>query len=228
MAYEEIVDVVMSSKLSLGARSWLKSACRRAPIAPVVQGNTTSITNKERTPTEQEFALRRAESSAVDKGALIREALADKNELDNWPWAGTGRSARLAPTFLDDIYAKGCTARVWADNFVSGKGIMGSAEASELKLCASIVDRLLITDGIKITKCAAGEIAARRMHAIERSLANVKSMDCLKKGKKRMDIYNGIDMVEYDRSGASAAVDAQLLAELKQGALLEKHRALPA
>lgn len=46
--------------------------------------------------------------------------------------------------------------------------------------------------------------------------------------KKGMDICNGADMVEYARSAASAAMDAQLLAELKQGALLEKHRALPA
>lgn len=85
MAYEEIGGAGVASKLSLGACAWLKSACRRPAVAGGLGLSVAEpAANKERTPTEQEFALRRADSLAVDKGALIREALADKKELENW------------------------------------------------------------------------------------------------------------------------------------------------
>jgi len=248
--WAELRGVAASEGLSLRARSWLQSSCRRnheQAETEGLQGVASSLLKPTKAgatpykpPDKPPVRPRQdqpEQGSEAEKVASLRKrlqfkqlrpqdafshALEDFRPQPDWPWAGTARASRSAPEFLATIYGAGHLAKTHAEEFLRPRGLLDTPEGSEMVLCGAVLDQLFLFDQQSILNSAGVEILVRRMKGIELSLDRVTSRDKL---SKKSDELAWIDLVQF--TDRDRDLDEEIRSQKKQAALLLKHQVAP-
>ena len=144
-----------------------------------------------------------------------------------------GRTARIAPELLIQIYSEYGTMAKFAEAWIRTKELEKNHVANEMLMIAMVLDRMVLSSAEFITSEGC-EILASRIYALRRAFADVRCASDwrLPKGanpskwrsKVRWDLANAVDMrVLSEGDGLIRGVEADISKVMQERALFAKY-----
>jgi len=176
----------------------------------------SSVNSRSRRRTEREMRRLQLAASerATDVASRIRSQLsvaAMRRSRRCFAWEAKAHAARVAPSYLGTVYGGSRTVLDHARRVINERDLVNAHEADAYCLAAAAIDELFVADGMQVLESSGVELLCRRCYAFERSTAEVKGLEAMKKARGQVKAtYAALDVVGQLGACAIAAVDKEV------------------